>query len=220
LVRELVGNDITLQDALQRGYANISAVARQIRPAIEESSGVEVKLETLITSLKRTRSEYSAPAGDIQIVVAKSVVNVRTDVAKLAIEKRSRTLEAIGKAIAKHQADFIHLSEGISTVTLIFDRKILDEIRALLKDDIVEEEKNLAAIIVHSPEKIIKTPGCAITFYNQVSRRRINIEDTTSCYTDTIIVVNMEDVGRAFTALTELISAARKIKRDKARIIS
>jgi len=63
---------------------------------------------------------------------------------------------------------------------------------------------------VQSPEEIIKTPGCALVFYNQLARRRINIEDTVSCYTDTIIIVKMEDVARAFNALTDLIAESRK----------
>jgi len=81
---------------------------------------------------------------------------------------------------------------------------------------ILEKEINLAAIIINSPETIAKTPGCLTAFYNQVSRRHVNIEDTVSCYTDTIIVVKMKDVGQAFAALTDLISEARK-KFQKSR---
>ena len=68
------------------------------------------------------------------------------------------------------------------------------------------------AIIIHSPEQIIKTPGCAISFYNQLARLYINIEDTVSCYTDTIVLVRMKDAGKAFNVLTELISNARKLR--------
>jgi len=49
-----------------------------------------------------------------------------------------------------------------------------------------------------------------LTFYNAVSRRHINIEETMSCFTDTIIVLSMEDVSKALAALTDLISEARK----------
>ena len=75
--------------------------------------------------------------------------------------------------------------------------------------DILETEADLAAIIIHSPEQIIKTPGCVFSFYNQLARLYINIEDTVSCYTDTIVLVRMKDAGRAFNVLTELIYSAR-----------
>jgi aspartokinase len=81
--------------------------------------------------------------------------------------------------------------------------------------EILEIEEDLAAIMVHSPEEIIKTPGCAIAFYNQLAYRHINIEDTVSCYTDTIVLVKMSDVGKAFNALTDLISNSRKVPKKR-----
>jgi hypothetical protein len=74
----------------------------------------------------------------------------------------------------------------------------------------LDESQNLSAIVVQSPREIIDTPGCAIAFYNPVSRSHINIEETMSCFTDTILVLRMEDVGKAFTVLTDLIAEARK----------
>jgi hypothetical protein len=47
-------------------------------------------------------------------------------------------------------------------------------------------------------------------FYDQLSRRHVNVEDLESCYTDTIIAVMMKDVGRAFEALMELIDEEKR----------
>jgi predicted amino acid-binding ACT domain protein len=66
------------------------------------------------------------------------------------------------------------------------------------------------------PEEIITTPGCVSAFYNQLSRRRVNVEDTVSCYTDTIMVVDMKDASRAFEALTELVGEEQRKLSDGA----
>ncbi|MEM1525213.1 MAG: hypothetical protein QXW83_02620 [Nitrososphaerales archaeon] len=210
-VREIIDSDLSFQDALYRGYANISAMARIIKPRVEEVVGRRVNIESIITSLKRLKIEYKQITPSIRSVIANSTINVRTDVVKISIEKTKRTLEVVRRVLADYQEEFLQVSESISAITLIFDQRLLNEVKSLFKgENILEEASNLAAIIVRSPKEIIKTPGCAIAFYNQVSRRRINIEDTVSCYTDTIIVVKMDDVGKAFTALTELISTARR----------
>jgi hypothetical protein len=47
--------------------------------------------------------------------------------------------------------------------------------------------------------------------YNRVGRGGINVVDTVSNYTDTILVVKMGDVVKAFTAVTDLISEARRL---------
>ncbi len=210
-VREEISYDLSIQDALARDYANISAISRMLRPRIKERLGRDVNSESIITSLKRLKGSYSPASGEIRSIIAESVVNVRTNVSKISVEKTRKTLEAVSSLIASHQQDFLHVSESISNITLIFDQKLHKKVRSKLGDAaILEEGDDYAAIIVQSPVEITNTPGCLINFYNQIARRHVNIEDTVSCHTDTIIVVKMKEVGKAFTSLTDLISEERK----------
>jgi len=216
-VRDEIDYDLSLQDALARDYANMSAVARMMQPRISEKLGKEVNMETIITSLKRLRGVYTVASEEIRAVIAESVVNVRTNVSKISVEKTRKTLEAVSAMLASHQHDFLHVSESISSITLIFDQKLHKKIRDKLPDSVIlEEGDDYAAIILQSPIRIRTTPGCIINFYNQIARRHVNIEDTVSCHTDTIIVVKMKEVGKAFTALTDLITEERKQLESKA----
>jgi hypothetical protein len=54
-VRDEIDYDLSLQDALARDYANISAVSRMLQPRISEKLGKEVNIESVVTSLKRLR---------------------------------------------------------------------------------------------------------------------------------------------------------------------
>jgi aspartokinase len=211
VVSKIIESDVALQDALRRGYGNFSAIARIIKPKVEEMMQRDVKLQSIITAVKRAKGSYGRFFDNVKEVIAKSIINVRTDVVKLSIEKTRRSLATIRNLLAEYQEEFLQVSESISAITIVFDQKLFNEIRSIFKkEDILEEKTNLAAIIVRSPKEIAETPGCIATFYNQLSRRQINIDDTTSCFTDTIMVVKMEDVGAAFSALTELISEARR----------
>ena len=96
-------------------------------------------------------------------------------------------------------------------MTLITDQRIFNEVRSVFKGaEIFDEKQNLAAIIVQSPKGIVNTPGCIAAFYNPISRGQINIEETISCFTETIIVLRMEDAARAFSLLTDLITNDRR----------
>lgn len=210
-VRDEINYDLSVQDALARDYANISALSRMLQPRIEEKLGRKINIESIITALKRLRGSYSAASDEIRSVIGESVVNVRTHVSKVSVEKTRKTLEVVSSLLASHQQDFLQVSESISSITLIFDQKLHKKVRGRLTDGVILEEGNeFAAIIVQSPPQITTTPGCLISFYNQIARRHVNIEDTVSCYTDTILVVKMSEVGKAFTALTDLITAERK----------
>jgi aspartokinase len=215
--KEVVNNDLSFQDSLQRDYCNISALARIIKPKIDLMlGGKNTSIESIVTALKRSRRDYNVPERPIASILAASTISVKTDVAKVSAEKSKKTIEKVAKAMTQNIGNFISVSESIMSITLVFDDVLLEDVKAMFAhDDILEIEDDLAAIIVHSPEEIIKTPGCAIAFYNQLARRHINIEDTVSCYTDTIVLVKMEQVGKAFNALTDLISNSRKMPKRK-----
>lgn len=217
-VREEISYDLSVQDALARDYANISAIARMLQPRLKERLGREVNVESIITSLKRLKGTYSPASAEIRAIIADSVVNVRTNVSKISVEKTRKNLEVVSSLLASHQQDFLHVSESISNITLIFDQKLHKKVRGKLSDSgVLEEGDDYAAIIVQSPQEITNTPGCLINFYNQIARRHVNIEDTVSCHTDTIIVVKMKEVGKAFTSLTDLITEERKRIETNAR---
>jgi hypothetical protein len=210
IVQNLIKTDSALQIALQKKYANHSAVARLLKPSVEKILRKSVNIESLISSVKRTEVEYPLLQGKIQMIIAKSGINLRTNVAKISIEKTKDTLETTKKAISKWPQDFFQVLEGTSIITLIFHQKKFSHISKLFqKTHILDAKQNLAEIIINSPKEIIDTPGCALTFYNPVSMKRVNIEETMSCYTDTIIVLSNKDVGKAFIALTDLIEQAK-----------
>jgi hypothetical protein len=211
IVQHLIDADLSLQDALQRDYANYSAIARMLRPKVEETLKRKVKLEGLITSVKRARTSYSSREENMTRIIAESVIHLRTDVAKVSVEKTKRNLEMMRKVLTKFPGEFLQVLEGVSAITLILDQKMFDNVYSIFrKEDILDKRQKLAAIVVQSPHEIIDTPGCVIAFYNPVSRRHINIEETMSCFTDTILVLRMKDIGKAFTALTDMIAEARK----------
>ncbi len=216
-VKEIVSNDLSFQDSLQRDYCNISALARIVKPQVDQMlGGKNTSIESIVTALKRSRRDYDVPERPIASILAGSTVSVKTDVAKVSAAKSKRTIEKVAKSLTQNVDNFISVSESIMSITLVFDDVLFDDVKSMFAhDDILEVEDELAAIIVHSPEEIIKTPGCAIAFYNQLARRHINIEDTVSCYTDTIMLVRMDQVGKAFNALTDLISNSRKMPKKK-----
>jgi aspartokinase len=218
-VREVISSDLSFQDSLQRDYCNISALSRIIKPQIDSMLGRNISIESIVTALKRSRYDYNIREKPIASILAASTITVNTDVAKISAKKSKKTIEKVAKAMTTQSAgNFISISESIMSITLVFDGLLLHDVKLMFAyEDLLEIENSLAAIIVHSPEDIIKTPGCAIAFYNQLARRHINIEDTVSCYTDTIVLVKMDQVGKAFNALTDLISNSRKTAKKKHR---
>jgi hypothetical protein len=215
-VKQIIDNDLSLQDALTRRYGNYTAIARIIKPKVEKDMGRKVNFESLVTSVKRVKPRIElVNARGIENVLAQSVVNVRTDVAKLSVEKTKRSMEAARNLMATYQEEFLQVSESNSAITMVFDQKLLTSIhRRFNDDDILDEQSDLAAVIVHSPVDIVRTAGVVLAIYAKIAENHVNIEDTVSCFTDTIIVIRMDEVARTFSTLTDLISESRmKLKK-------
>jgi len=211
IVKTLIERDISMKEAIHKGYGNYSAIARILKPKIDEIVRRKVNLESVITAIKRLKVNYTSVHENTIKVIARSVINIRTDVSKISVEKTRKNLEIVRKSIANLSEEFVHVIEGTSAITLIFDQKLFDDIAFLFPDtEILDKKQNLAEIIIRSPIGLIGTQGCLLTFVNALSRRGMNIEETMSCYTDTIIALSMKDVGEAFSALTNLISDSRE----------
>ncbi|MFA5364633.1 MAG: hypothetical protein WC325_05565 [Candidatus Bathyarchaeia archaeon] len=209
-VQKLIDEDLSLQDALQRDYANYSAIARMLIPKIKETETQDVNLESVITSVKRAKTNYTILQGKITKVVAGSDLNIRTDMAKVSVEKTKQTQEKIRKTLSTFSGEFLQIIEGNTIITIISDLNSFNKISTIFsKKEVIDQKQNLSTIIIRSPDQITSTPGCVQAFYNALSRRHINIEETMSCYTETILVLAMEDVSKAFAALTDLITEAR-----------
>ena len=218
IVKDVINDDLSLQDALSRRYGNYTAIARLIKPKVEHGLGRKVNFESLVTSVKRVKPRIQLAQGGIENVLANSVVNVRTDVAKLNLEKSKRALEAARSIMATYQEEFLQISESNSAITMIFDQKLLEDIHKKFNDDdVLDEQSDLAAIIVHSPAEIVRTPGVVLSIYTKIAENHVNIEDTVSCFTDTIVVIRMDKVARTSSTLTDLISECRQKAKKKMR---
>ncbi|MDE1858063.1 MAG: hypothetical protein KGI26_03235 [Thaumarchaeota archaeon] len=213
-VKEEIDSDISIQDAIARDYVNLSALARVLVPRVAARTGRKAKGVSEVgvaTALKRLRASYAPASPRVTKVIAGSVVNVRTRVSRLSVERTRRTLQTVTALLSANHDDFIQVSESPSYITMIFDDKLHSRVkRSLAAAEVLDEGEGEAAITVHSPQEIVTTPGCISAFYNQLFRRRINVEDTVSCYTDTIMLVEMKDASRAFEALTELIGEEQR----------
>lgn len=213
-VKEAVKNDVFIQDSIMRGYANISAVARVLKPEVEKLVGGSVNEESLVTTLKRTRFEGSI-GRPVLNVLADSTLSVKTGIARIVLSKSQENIPKLQSFFKEHQDGFLEQVTGSSFITLVYEEHLMDQLARLFpKQVVISHIGELAAILVNSPQAIENTPGVVTTLYAQVYRKGINIEDTISCHTETMIVVKEKDVGRTLDALTELIATAKAISRS------
>ena len=178
-VKDEVGSDLAIQDAIARDYVNVSALARMLVPRVAASTGRRVKEVNEVgvaTALKRMMGAYTASSPRVSKVIARSAVSVKTHVSTLSVEKTKRSVQTVSTLLSTYPNDFVQVSESLSSITLIFDQRLYSRVkRSLAGAEVLEEGEEGAAITVHSPKEITTTPGCISAFYNQLSRRKTSL---------------------------------------------
>src|ERR671933_834369 len=130
-VRGIVSNDLSFQDSLQRDYCNISALARLIKPQIDQMLSKNTSIESIITALKRSRHDYDVAEKPIAAILAASTITVNTDVAKVSAKKSKKTIEKVAKAMIQNAGSFTSMSESIMSITLVFDGLLLHDVKTM-----------------------------------------------------------------------------------------
>jgi hypothetical protein len=211
--REIVESDYAIIQALSENYANLSALARKIDFLIKEKTNKKVNIQAIISALKRIRNNLKISSRKNFEVLATSSLSVRTDLAKISVKASKLNAEILTKMMEKFHESIVQISWSPTAYTIVFDEMLYPNIiSSFKKEEILEDKKGLAAIIVHSSENIIETPGCVSSILNKIALREINIEDVVSTYTYTLLLFKREDVIKAFDALNSLISECRRIK--------
>jgi aspartokinase len=114
-----------------------------------------------------------------------------------------------------NENSIMQVVQSASAVTIIADKMLKDRIMDTVgRFNIIKVRENLVEIVVKSPEKIVETAGVIAYLITNLSDAGINIEETVSCYTDTIFIVGEEDMINAYSVLTKCIQSAEETHVD------
>ncbi|MDY6776448.1 MAG: hypothetical protein SV253_10340 [Halobacteria archaeon] len=202
--RDVVSRYPYMLDCLREGVVNYRALARKIKPEVEEEVGGDVNIEAVTTALRRYGDELEDGVENVERVrkvLGGSRVSLRGNVV-------SFTATRVGDLGI--ESGFFHLVRGRSYTTVVTDDTYADEVREGIEDgegEVVEERHDLTGIVVESPEEITDVSGVLSYMISRFMSEEINIVDITSCYTETIIVVERDDAVRALDLLETAVDA-------------
>jgi aspartokinase len=204
-VREYLDGEPVLAEALRIGVANYSALARRITAEL----GLR-QTEAVVAACRRYprgRSE-SARAAGVHRVLRKSRIETRTKVATVTVSQGVDILQRLGDVVEELLDEnslcrLIQVSRG--TVIIVDEDSVARVTRALREGQVIRVRKNLVEVAVASPESIEETPGLLTLLTGVLSAQSINIVEALSCYTDTIFLLEQEDLNAAIAVLTKTL---------------
>ncbi len=195
-----------LGEAVRAGIANHTAGARRIAEELEVR-----QVEAVVAACRRYpkgRAEAHREAG-IARVLRKSRIESRSRVAAITVGLGADVLGRLGDVVEELLDEnllcrVIQVSRG--TVILVDEDSVPRVTRALREGQVVRVHRGLVEVAVTSPESIEETPGLLRHLTGILASRGINIVEALSCSTDTIFLVDQDDLSAAIASLTQAIA--------------
>jgi hypothetical protein len=206
VLEEIVLEQPFLEEGLAEGIVNLSALARRLRPRVESELMKEVSDGALVMALKRlvpTLEERGGPLGGLQAFLKD--MTVRSNLAEITFltsdtlpEKQRRLLHAAQQGAH----EFVTFTRGTFEVTAIIESGLMAAAEEIFAGEtIVARLDNLAAISIRLAPETVNTPGVHYSVLKLLAMRAINMVEVVGTYTELTLILEREQVDRAFSIL-------------------
>ncbi len=208
--KKIIERSRYLSEAMSKGLLNYSALARYIKPELEEMLFKDVSESSIIMALKRLEPYFKPKFKQIDIFKTTPEMIVRSNLEELTLTNSPELTKNLGKVFAIYATQskyFFTLTEGVSETTIIASEGLFTEIKKLLAKEIVlSEYKKLSSITIRMPKEVMETPGIFYFFLKSLAWEGINIMEVVSTNLELTIILEDTQVNRAFAILKSLFS--------------
>jgi aspartokinase len=190
-VRDFIARRPFIVDSIRQNVVNYTALARVIKNEIRVGS-----IEAIKVAIIREKDTITKNRGlqeeKILSLLKKTKVNLQ-DKISVIISKKELDIPHI--VVATLENEFVYVIDQTQKYESLTD----------VEEGSVMIEKDLVALILKSPKEIENTPGVVAFISQLLASKNINIKQFLSCYTDTIIILELKDALTAFSLLQRYI---------------
>lgn len=201
-IQELIHNNSMLEFGLSHGLLNLSRTAEFLKPLLEVRTKKSISKSAVLMSLSRQqkiKAKILAHLDDIKL----TNLNVHTNLCELTYFNTPGVhakLETIYKKVQKHKGH-ISISQGLTEITLLFDKKFFDFIRKTIGFKPKFIKTDLGALGIQFDPKYIEHVGMIYYLIQQLALQNINIWEFSSTFTEITFYLESKDVQFAFDTL-------------------
>ncbi|MBI2145532.1 ACT domain-containing protein [Candidatus Woesearchaeota archaeon] len=194
----------SIRDCLRKRMLNYSQLARSI---VKDNNLRARDFDAVLVAARRyswklSKSGKVIAEDGIRSLLAKSRIDIRTKMAVAVIDKHIYSDDLLDlERKVKGSRNVFYAIEGTDAITVITAASHLAEIQGIFKSSVIRLWKDMALVVISSPEQIEETPGVFSYLSALLSDRGINVLEAMSCWSETLFVVAEADIARVLGAL-------------------
>ena len=195
-------------EAILSDIVNVSALARRLKPDVEEvllepisDGAMTIALKRYASVLRKTRKplEHSYPIRNFSL---------RSDLTVL-VYQNSPGLEVVHRHLllsSQNSEDaFLHFAQGSQESSFVLSDELVPEVKKLTRGEkLISEFPRLSAVSVRMAPEVMQLPGVFAPFVQALAWQKISICQMMSHFTEVTFVVADDDAERAFAGMKTL----------------
>ncbi len=203
-IERVIGTHPTYGEALKEDIVNFSALARKMKPEIEDILLEEVTDGAVVMALRRHAKALGAnyPAETVHAI---RNITLRSDITEVAFQS-SPHLNVVHRKLLtiaeKLEQPFLAYGQGTAETTFDLANVLLPHLEELTKgENRIAKFTNLSAISVRLPLETVSIPGVYYPFVKALAWQRINVYQIISYFTEVNFILDDKDIDRAFAII-------------------
>ena len=199
-----------LLSALSQGIINLTSLARNMMPELEQELGKDVKHGAIVMALKRLSEDLDFRLNFKIIKVLKNLgeITVRSSLTDYTF--------AVSETVLNKQADLINdinnysdifytSSRGVTETNIVVSDVVGHLVLKHFEDEkLIQKQDKLASITVKLPKENVSVPGVYYYIFQRLAWEGISINEVISTSNEFTILVSDEEVDVAFKVIKDL----------------
>jgi aspartokinase len=208
-VEDYIKSKPFLISALSQGIINLTSLSRIIKSEIEVSLKKEVRYGAIVMALKRlsTELEFRTTFKIVKIIKDIGDITVRSSLVDYNFKVSDTLLSNQAKLLSKvdNNDDFYTSSRGVNECNIVVSGNLISLVEDVLKDEVLlSKQTNLSSISIKLPAENVSIPGVYYFVFQRLSWEGINIYEVISTSNEFTILVNEDQVDKAFKVIKNL----------------
>ncbi len=210
VTEDLINRSPFLREAMTDDLINISALARKLKPEIEQIVGKEVKEGAIIMAIKRMTPglyhrlnlKITKVMGDLgDFLVRSNLIDYTFENSDSLKTKQGELINEINK----DNDSFFALCKGVTETTFIVNAQKKEVVERIFKNDKLKSNTiDLASVTVKLPKINTEIYGIYYYILKHLAWEGINIVEIVSTSNEFTVIVKQDDVDKAFKILMQI----------------
>lgn len=199
-----------LSTAMAQGIINLTSLARQIQPEIEEALQKPARSGAIVMALKRISDnlEFLSTHKIVKVLKGIGDITVRSSLIDYSFKISDTLLNAQAQflaAVNEQSQVFYTSSRGVTESNIIVSSNMAKQIDVFFAGEtLIEKTTDLSSISIKLPTENVTIPGIYYFIFQRLSWEGVNIFEVISTSNEFTILVDDAHVNIAFKAIKDL----------------